>query len=172
MLSRGVSGCVESANRPNSREGDRPDQDCDINKGVAPNTGHYTKGVAPNTVISDLSETEQAWLVLVLCCRPTCTSYTLLNLQTRNDFWETPSVAAFQWLSTLLTASLGCSDLDSATYSQIEAVLDPVEVAKLLWQDDLLTDNQLDNMALKPSRQFTLPICYTLDQQLFLFPGV
>ena len=30
-------------------------------------------------------------------------------------------------------------------YSQIEAVLDPVEVAKLLWQDDLLTDAQLDN---------------------------
>ena len=30
-------------------------------------------------------------------------------------------------------------------YSQIEAVLDPVEVAKLLWQDGLLTDAQLDN---------------------------
>ena len=30
-------------------------------------------------------------------------------------------------------------------YSQIEAVLDPVEVARLLWQDGLLTDNQLDN---------------------------
>ena len=30
-------------------------------------------------------------------------------------------------------------------YSQIEAVLDPVAVAKLLWQDGLLTDNQLDN---------------------------
>ena len=44
--------------------------------------------------------------------------------------WEAPSVVAFQWLSTLLTASLECSDLDSTTYSQIEAVLDPVEVAK------------------------------------------
>ena len=30
-------------------------------------------------------------------------------------------------------------------YGQIEAVLDPVEVAKLLWQDGLLTDAQLDN---------------------------
>ena len=30
-------------------------------------------------------------------------------------------------------------------YSQIEAVLDPVEVAKLLWQDGLLTTNQLGN---------------------------
>ena len=30
-------------------------------------------------------------------------------------------------------------------YSQIEAVLDPVIVAKLLWQDGLLTDAQLDN---------------------------
>ena len=30
-------------------------------------------------------------------------------------------------------------------YSQIEAVLDPVAVARLLWQDGLLTDNQLDN---------------------------
>ena len=30
-------------------------------------------------------------------------------------------------------------------YSQIEAVLDPVGVAKLLWQDGLLTDAQLDN---------------------------
>ena len=30
-------------------------------------------------------------------------------------------------------------------YSQIEAVLDPVEIARLLWQDDLLTDAQLDN---------------------------
>ena len=36
-------------------------------------------------------------------------------------------------------ASLECSDLESTAYSQIEAVLDPVEVAKLLWQDDLLT---------------------------------
>ena len=30
-------------------------------------------------------------------------------------------------------------------YSQIETVLDPVEVARLLWQDGLLTDAQLDN---------------------------
>ena len=47
MLLRGVSGCVESANRPN-RERDRSDNPdhCD------------NKGVAPNTVISDLSETE------------------------------------------------------------------------------------------------------------------
>ena len=30
-------------------------------------------------------------------------------------------------------------------YSQIEAVLDPVGVARLLWQDGLLADNQLDN---------------------------
>ena len=30
-------------------------------------------------------------------------------------------------------------------YSQIEAVLDPVEVGRLLWQDGLLTDAQLDN---------------------------
>ena len=42
-----------------------------------------------------------------------------------------------------MMASLEYSDLDSTTYSQIEAVLDPVEVdlAKLLWQDGLLTDN-------------------------------
>ena len=76
-------------------------------------------------------------------CRP---SYQLhsLNLQTKNDFWEAPSVVAFQWLSALLTASLECSALDSTTYSQIE-VLDPVEVARLLWQDGWSTDNQLDN---------------------------
>ena len=30
-------------------------------------------------------------------------------------------------------------------YSQIEAVLEPVEVGRLLWQDGLLTDAQLDN---------------------------
>ena len=30
-------------------------------------------------------------------------------------------------------------------YSKIEAVLDPVKVGRLLWQDGLLTDNQLDN---------------------------
>ena len=30
-------------------------------------------------------------------------------------------------------------------YGQIEAVLDPVAVARLLWQDGLLADNQLDN---------------------------
>ena len=117
------------------------------------------RALPPNTVISDLSETDKltfhrrgsCW-----CRRPT--SCTLLNLQTRNNFWEAPSVVAFQWLSTLLTASLECSDLDSTTYSQIEAVLDPVEVAKLLWpgKTGMLTDNyqlDLDNgLALKPSR--------------------
>ena len=30
-------------------------------------------------------------------------------------------------------------------YSQIEAVLDPVHIGRLLWQDGLLTDAQLDN---------------------------
>lgn len=33
-------------------------------------------------------------------------------------------------------------------YSQIEAVLDPEGVAKLLWQDSVLTDDQLDNAEL------------------------
>ena len=44
-------------------------------------------------------------------------------------------VVAYSLLSTLLTASLECSDLDSTTYSRSEAVLNPVEIAKLLWQD-------------------------------------
>lgn len=30
-------------------------------------------------------------------------------------------------------------------YSQIESVLDPAEVAQLLWQNGVLTDDQLDN---------------------------
>ena len=49
-----------------------------------------------------------------------------------------------------------------------------MEVAKLLWQDGLLTDNQLNNIngVVKLSRQFTLPmICYTLNSYSY-FPRV
>ena len=42
-------------------------------------------------------------------------------------------------------------------------MLDPVEVAKLLWQDGLLTDSQLDNGVEASPDQFTLPICFTLN---------
>ena len=36
------------------------------------------------------------------------------------------------------------SDVFRRFYSEIEAVLDPAAVAKLLWQDGVLTDAQLD----------------------------
>ena len=39
----------------------------------------------------------------------------------------------------------GESGVLKRSYSQIEAILDPVAVARLLWKDGLLTDNQLDN---------------------------
>ena len=49
-------------------------------------------------------------------------------------------------------------------YSQIEAVLDPVGVAKLLWQGGLLTDAQLDNakQSSTPLEQRTADIMSTV----------
>ena len=127
------------------------------------------KGVAPKyRNISDLSDTEIHFTGVARVDLPaallwTCKQETVFQ-------WEAPSVVAFQWLSTLLTASLECSDLDSTTYSQIEAVLDPVEVAKLLWQDVLLTDNkvmQLDNGVEAFPSVHAPDLLHT--QQLFLF---
>ena len=46
-------------------------------------------------------------------------------------------------------------------------VLDPVEVAKLLWQDGLLTDNQLDNGVEAFPSVHAPGLLHT--QQLFLF---
>ena len=48
-------------------------------------------------------------------------------------------------LSSFPMATDGVFGVLRQFYTQIEAVLDPVAVAKLLWQDGLLTDNQLDN---------------------------
>ena len=118
---------MESANLPN-RERDLSV----INLRLDKKTRQQAKpGTAPqyrNLIYQDTIS--QAWLVLELQTSQ-LHSFELAN---KKRFLRSAFCCCFPMAqSTLLTASLECSDLDSTTYSQIEAVLDPVEVVKLLW---------------------------------------
>ena len=110
MLSRGVVGCVESANRPKRSGGQWPDHWTRLHY----NSTTTTRALPPNTVIYLIYQTPRHYTGVA--------GVGAADLpETRNGL-RSAFCCCFQkwWLSTLLTTSLECSDLDSTTYSHAD----------------------------------------------------